>query len=440
VLTGNLDRPGGAMFPKGAHGPGNAKGTPGVGKGLRYARRYARVSGRPEVFGEFPVSRLAEEIETPGEGQIKAMFTIAGNPVLSTPNGNRLDKALASLDFMVSVDIYLNETTRHANVILPGGSPLEHCHFDMAFMQLAVRNNARYSPAVFDPPESHLPEWKTMLTLMSIVSGMGPAPDFDVLDDTVIMHMIQREIALETSPIHGQELTAILNPLKPRRGPERVIDFMLRTGPYGDGFGANPDGLNLSIVEEHPHGVDLGPLRPRIPEVLRTPSGKIELAPAPIVTDIVRLEEGLRAPSELVLVGRRHLRTNNSWMHNLPKLVAGNNRCTLQINPKDAERLGVEDNQLTTVASRVGSVTLRAEVTEGIMPGVVSIPHGWGHGTPGVRMGIAHEHAGVNTNILTDENLMDVPSGNAVLNGIPVTVTPAPDAPHPDHGEVAAAQ
>lgn len=426
ALTGNLDEPGGAMFPKAAHGGGNTKGAPGVGKGFRMARRMSRVRNRPEIFGEFPTACLAEEIETPGEGQIRALITVAGNPILSSPNGRRLDAALESLDYMVSLDLYLNETTRHANVILPGLSPLETCQFDPAFAQLSIENHARFSPAMFEKPEGQLTEWETLLRLGGIFSGLGPNVDTDLIDTMVMTNVIQREIQLETSVVHGRTPDELLEALKPRRGPERMIDFMLRTGPYGEGFGADPDGLTLDKLEAHPHGIALGKLAPRIPEMLRTPSGKIELAPEIVTGDVPRLREALGRPSNgLLLVGRRHLRSNNSWMHNSPRLVKGKARCTLQIHPEDAAAQGLSDGSMATIASRVGSIEIPVEVTSEIMPGVVSIPHGWGHNAPGARLGVAAEYAGVNSNLLTDEEALDEPSGNAILCGIPVTVSPA---------------
>lgn len=425
VLTGNLDRPGGAMFTKAAHGPPNTKGKPGVGRGIRPPRARSRVRGLPEIFGEFPCSVMAEEIETPGEGQIKAMVTIAGNPVLSTPNGERLDKALSTLDFMVSVDIYLNETTRHADVILPGPSPLEDIQFDPAFISLSVRNVARYSPAIFPLPETMQPEWQTLLRLASIVSGGGPNPDINVVDGMVIGQLIQRELKKENSPIAGREPAEILKALEPRVGPERLIDFMLRTGPYGEGFGANPDGLTLDKVANAPNGgIDLGPLEPRIPEVLRTASGKIEMAPQPILEDLQRLKaaEENGKHDDFVLIGRRHLFTNNSWLNNLQSLTAGKAACTALINPADAERLGLENGATAEIASRVGVVRAPVELDADIMPGVISLPHGWGHNAPGTQLSVASADAGVNSNILADEMLLDAPSGNAVLCGIPVSV------------------
>ncbi|MFI5366181.1 MAG: molybdopterin oxidoreductase family protein [Candidatus Binatia bacterium] len=423
VLTGHLDQPGGAMFTKGAAAAANTRGTPGRGKGVRFGRRASRVRQAPEVYGEFPVACLAEEIETPGDGQVRALITIAGNPVVSAPNAERLAGALGGLDFMISLDIYVNETTRHANVILPGLSPLEQSHYDIALRQLAIRNVATYSPPVFAVPPGQQPEWKTMLRLAGIASGQGATADLDSLDDFVTMQRIDHDVSAPGSPIHGRDAADIMAALAPRRGPDRILDLMLRSGPYGDAFGAEPDGLSLAALEAHPHGIDLGPLQPRIPEVLRTSSGKIELAPDAIVADVARLRNGLERPSQpMVLIGRRQLRSNNSWMHNLDVLVKGKPRCTLYLHPNDATRYGLRDGGVARVRSRVGSVEIPVEVTDAIMPGVVSIPHGWGHDEPEMRMAIAAQHAGVNSNRLADELALDPLSGNAVLNGIPVTI------------------
>jgi anaerobic selenocysteine-containing dehydrogenase len=423
ALSGHLDQDGGAMFTKAAAGAVNTRGVSGRGKGVRFGRRTSRVSGHPEVFGELPVGCLTEEIETPGQGQIRALVTIAGNPALSNPNGGRLAKGLASLELMVSCDIYLNETTRHAHVILPGLSPLEVPHYDIALWQLAVRNVANYSSPVFAPPADRPTEWQTMLKLTAIVMGQGASADPDALDDLVARQQVEEAIGATGSPIAGRDPDEIMAALAPRRGPERLLDLMLRTGPYGDAFGAKADGLTLATLEANPHGVDLGPLQPRIPEVLRTPSGKIELAPPSIVADVERLRATLARPANgMVLIGRRDLRSNNSWMHNVENLVRGKARCTLLIHPDDATRLALDDGDTAAVRSRVGVVLVPVEVTDGIMPGVVSIPHGWGHDAEGTRMRVARAHAGVNTNLLADEAMLDPLSGNAVLNGIPVTV------------------
>ena len=423
VLTGHLDQVGGAMFTKAASGSANTRGTPGRGKGVRFGRRTSRVRQAPEVYGELPAACLAEEIETPGDGQVRALITIAGNPALSTPNGARLERALTALDFMVSLDIYRNETTRHADVILPGLSPLEQSHYDLALRQLAIRNVATYSPPVFDPPAGQPPEWETLLRLAALVAGQGPAADTAGLDDLVTRQRVEHEVASPASPIHGRDAAEIMAALAPRRGPERLLDLMLRAGPYGDAFGANPGGLSLAALEAKPHGIDLGPLAPRIPEVLRTPSGKIELTPEPLVADVARLRTALERPgSSMVLIGRRDLRSNNSWMHNLGVLVKGNPRCTMHVHRADAERLGLADGGRARVVSRAGAIEVPVEVTQAIMQGVVSIPHGWGHDQPDARLRIAAAHAGVNSNRLADERALDPLSGNAVLNGIPVTV------------------
>jgi anaerobic selenocysteine-containing dehydrogenase len=426
VLTGNLDREGGAMFPMAAAGHANASGPPGHGRGVRTGRWHSRVRGLGELFGELPAACLAEEIDTPGEGRIRALITICGNPALSTPNSERLDRALADLEFMVSLDIYVNETTRHANVILPAPSPLRRSHYDLALYQFAVRNVARYSPPVL-PPEPELPdEWITMLRLSAVAAGLGPHPDLAGFDEQVVRAMVQRELQTPASPVAGRSADELMEALEPRSGPERMLDLMLRTGPYGDGFGTRPGGLSLAALEAAPHGIDLGPLRPRLPDALRTPSGRIELAPEPLVADVARLRASLsRRPPELVLIGRRQLRSNNSWMHNLPMLVRGKPRCTLQVHPHDAERHGISHGSDAVLSSRAGRLTAEVEVTDAIMPGVVSLPHGWGHSLAGSRTQVASAHAGVNSNLLADELELDVPSGNAVLNGIPVTVESA---------------
>jgi len=430
VLIGDLDRPGGAMFNTPAAGSPNTSGEPGSGRGVITGRYASRVRGRPEVFGELPAACMAEEIQTPGEGRIRGLFTIAGNPVLSTPNGDRLADALDTLDLMVSVDIYLNETTRHAHVILPAPSPLERSHFDLALYVFAVRNIANYSPPALPLPDGMPDEWETLLRLTGIAAGMGPDADTGALDDYVAAEAVRGTIGRAASPIQGRDADELLGELSARRGPERLLDLNLRTGPYGDAFGAR-QGLTLAQLESSPHGVDLGPLVPRIPEVLRTPSGKIELAPAQIVADLVRLEPALERwgaedPDDgLLLIGRRALRSNNSWMHNLPKLVSGPEGCTVLVSPGDAERLGITDGEPAVVTSAAGEIRLTARVSDDMMPGVVSVPHGWGHDLPGARLGVAAAHAGVNVNLLGDSGLLEDLSGNAVLNGIPVSLAPA---------------
>jgi anaerobic selenocysteine-containing dehydrogenase len=421
VVTGNLDRPGGAMFPRPAGGLANTKGAPGRGRGAIFGRWASRVRGLPEVFGELPAAALAEEIDTPGDGQIRALLTIAGNPVLSTPNSARLAAALDDLDFMVSIDIYVNETTRHADVILPAPSPLEKAHFDLVFQGFSVRNYANYSPPVLERPAGMPDESETVLRLTGVVTGQGPDADVAAIDDFVVRAAIGKEVADEHSPWHGRDVEDCLAELAPRTGTARLIDLLLRTGPYD---------LTLADLEARPHGVDLGPLQPRLPEILRTPSGRIELAPDALVADLARLHDAASAfaadPGQLVLIGRRHLRSNNSWMHNLPMLVRGPERCTLHVHPDDAVRLALADGAPATVRSRVGELTATVEVTEDIRPGVVSLPHGWGHDVDGVEQDVARAHAGVNSNVLTDEAVIEPLTGTAVLNGIPVTLSPVP--------------
>ncbi len=424
-LTGNLDREGGAMFTNAAVQPGMLTYEAGKGRGVKFGRWKSRVSGYPEVFGELPVNALAEEIETPGEGQVQALITVAGNPCLSMPNSARLQKALDSLEFMVSVDIYLNETTRHANVILPAPSALERSHYDVALYRLSVHNVANYSPPLFRRAPGQPDEWEILLRLAGLFAGQGPNPDVAALDDNHIRQLVEKEVEQAASSIFGRIPAEILAELSTRRGPERMLDFYLRSGPHGDGFGAKPGGVTLAKLEANPHGLDLGPLTPRLPEALRTPSGKIELAPSVLLADVERLQRWLSQvqPGQLVLIGRRDLRSNNSWMHNLPVLVKGKPRCTLRMHSADAAHLGLIDGEMVTIASRTGQVEAPLEITDNMMPGVVSLPHGWGHNLPGVQLRVAAASAGVNCNLLADEALLDPLSGNAVLNGIPVTVS-----------------
>ena len=421
VLTGNLDRPGGAMFPLGAAMP--APRPAGPGKGFTTGRWHSRVSGYPEALAELPAAALAEEIDTPGDGQIKAMITIAGNPVLSAPDGDRLDRALDSVDFMVSIDPYLNETTRHADVILPPPPPSQAGHFDFALNNLAVRNNARYSPPAL-PSDDRPDEPEILSRLALILYGIGYQADPALVDDQVIATTLQKETADQNSPVAGRAVDELTAMLIDGPGYERRLDMMLRLGAYGDAFGANPDGLTLERLKAAPHGIDFGPLQPRIPEVLKTRSGRIELAPEPLIADAARLQDSLgRGDDGFVLIGRRHLRSNNSWMHNLPALAGGTNRCTLQIHPDDAAELGLTDN--ASIKGPGGDVVAPVELDPGMRRGVVSLPHGWGHDRGGTRLGVAADQPGVNVNQLNDGGQLDPLSGTAVLNGIPVVVAPA---------------
>lgn len=407
ALTGNLDAPGGAMFATAAAG-GIPRSRP-----FRPGRWTSRVRGLPEAMGELPVATLADEIETPGDGQIRALVTVAGNPVLSAPSGARLDRGLAELDFMVSVDRYVNETTRHASVILPPPRSVQSPHYDFALLQFAVRNYARYSPPLV-PLDGRPSESAVLARLAAAVSGQphdgeGAASPIAVVDELVIAGMLHKAgMSERRDELEGADTT------------EQRIDLMLKLGPYGAWNGGE---LSLRTLLDNPHGLDLGPLRPRLPGALRTASGKVDLAPAQLVDDVARLRAGLTASApEMVLIGRRQLRSNNSWMHNIAGLVGGSNRCTLQIHPDDATRLGLGEQ--AKISSAAGSLTVQVEQTPTIMPGVVSLPHGWGH-SASTSQSVASATPGVNANVLTDDSVVDAISGTAVFNGVPVTVGPA---------------
>ena len=424
LLLGQLDRPGGAMFPLPANRlPGD--GTPG-GRGFTIGRWRSRVRNLPEVRGELPVATLADEILTPGPGQVRALVTIAGNPVLSTPHSARLDEALASLEFMVSVDFYRNETTRHADVILPPPAAPARSHYDAAFYGLSVRNIANYSPALL--PAAGPPEHEILARLTLIARGRGAAADPAQAHQALLRDTAKRVVKARGSRVQGRSADELLRlqeeQLGDREPTDRVIDLLIRAGAYGDGFGSHPGGLSLAHLEAHPHGVDLGPLTPLLPGALRTRSGQIELLAEPIVADIARLRASLTDESSgLLLIGRRHLRSNNSWMHNLPALAGGRALCTLQMHPEDAAARGLQAGALAQVTSRVGQVQAAVELTEDIMPGVVSLPHGYGHDRADTGQNVAAQRPGINSNVLTDPECIDPLSGNAVLNGIPVAVT-----------------
>lgn len=423
ALTGNLDRPGGALFPLSATDRAPRPAAPG--KGFALGRWASRVGGHPEAKGELPIAVLAEEIETPGDGRIRAVIALAANPVLSAPDGSRLERALDGLDFMVSVDPYLNETSRHADVVLPPPPPSRSAHFDFAFNGFAVRNQVRYSPpAVPLAPES-MDECEILARLVLAVGGMHGA-DPSAVDDQVIDRTLGKAVADPLSPVHGRDVKELAAALTGPGGPERRLDLMLRLGPYGDGFGADPAGLTLARLADRPHGIDLGPLKPRLPGILKTRSGRVELLPAPIAADLPRLRAALTGvPASLVLVGRRHLRSNNSWMHNVSTLNGGSNRCTVQVHPADAARLGLADGGAARITTEAGEITIPVEITDTVRAGVVSVPHGWGHDRPGTRMAVAHARPGVNVNQLLDGSRRDPLSGTSVLNGFPVQLAPA---------------
>jgi len=383
ILIGSLDVEGGALITSPAFGYVR-KGTKGAG---HFNAFQSRVSGLPEFSGELPAVTMAEEMLTPGDGQIKAMISIAGNPVISCTNANELDKAFAGLDFYVAFDFYINATTRHADVILPPTSSLEHDHYDIAFFRLAIRNSARYNQPVFEPAEDSLHDWEIFNALTQRVS--------------------------ELKNLEFRALPA----------PHIIIGQGIEMDHYGPV--QNPQiALTFDKLKAAPHGIDLGPLVPGLSERIGTETGKINCAPEFILNDLPRLANSANKtkPDQLVLIGRRHVRSNNSWMHNYHRLVKGKPRWQLMMHPSDMQARGIDDQATVTIKSRVGAVTTTAVATDELMPGVVSLPHGWGHRKPGVNLSIASQQEGVNCNELTDNTLIDALCGNAALNGVPVEV------------------
>ena len=417
ILTGNLDRAGGVMFPHPAHAHGGPARRTGR---VPYDRWRTRVRGLPEFAGELPVSALAEEIDTPGDERVRAMLTVAGNPVSSTPNAQRLDQALGQLEFMVSIDLYINETTRHADIILPTSAPLERPNYPLAFHNLSVRNFAKWGPAVLEAP----PGVKHLYEIICELAGRLNGADASTADEMMRAVILSR-IAGPGSANPEVSLDEARQQLGDKPGPEWILDGMIRSGSRGDCFSGQ--GLTLSDVQNAEHGMDLGPMAPRLSDQIATGDGRISLDDALMQEDTARLEKVLhRERPELVLIGRRHLRSNNSWMHNLEKLAKGPSRCTLLMNPADAEARGLIDGQFAEICSAAGSVEAEVEVSNELCSGVVSLPHGYG--TPDTRphMGVAGRlQPGANSNNLTDENAIDKPSGNAILNGIPVHIQAA---------------
>ena len=389
LLTGNLDRAGGAMFPSSAVGyvqPGEP--SPG-----HFARYHTRVSKLPEFAGEFPSTALAEEMLTPGEGQIKALYTLAGNPVLSSPNGRQLDSALEGLDLMVALDFYLNETTRHADFILPPTGPLEHDHYDVAFFRLAVRDVARFNEAVFDRPMGTLHDWE-------ILSGLSKALS---------------------------EVKQI--PFKPLIEPKMLMDMGMQMGPYGKSAGSEHQ-LSLAALQKHPSGIDLGPLKESLSNRICTQDKSIHLVIDALIEPIralsqERSEAGALSDTgfDMRLIGRRHVRSNNSWMHNFHRLMKGPKRYQALVHPTSLSALGILDGGVIEIETRVGKERIEVQSSDEIMPGVVSIPHGWGHNRPGTNLNIAEQHAGVSVNDLVDDQLFDPITGNAALNGVPCKIS-----------------
>lgn len=402
------------MLPKPAAWSITTQPLPGLESGAaEFGRWRTRVRGAKEVLGQAPVSCMAEEIATPGDRQLKALITVAGNPVLSTPGGDRLDEALPMLEAMISVDLWLNEMTRHADVILPGLSPLEQPHHDDLILLFAIRSIANYSAPVFDPGDRPH-EWEILIRLTGLCTGT-PAEDVDVaaIDDGFFDYLAF------TQGLDGAKIRELYE----YGGPERMLDLTLRTGPFGDRYGENPGGLTLDLLKANPNGIDFGPMVPQLPDLLGTPDKKIRLAPQYLLDDLPRLAARLQRPAdELVLVSRRHLRSNNTWLHNVPALMKGKDRCTLLMHLDDAARREIADDDVVTVKSSAGEISVPVEITDAIRPGVESMPHGWGHGKPGTRMAVANGSPGVNTNVLSPPTFLDERSGNGALNGIPVTI------------------
>ena len=421
VLTGNLDRPGGVMFTTPA-APIDAA-LPQE-KGYAIGRWRSRVSGQPEVDGTIPSSTMAEEMLTPGDGQVRAMVLLMTNPVRSAANSAELERAFAGLDFLVAVDFYINETTRHAHVILPTPSPAEQSSYEIGLYLLSVRNVAKWSWAAVPPPAGTPETWEVLSALSARLMGLGDLPAKDV-DDFVFRHFAEGAVAADRR-WPGLTIDEIVAKVERAIGPERIVDMLLRIGPYGDGFGRRREGLTLARLRAAEHGLDLGPLAPRLRDVINTESGVVELAPTTMTDDLPRLRTDMaRAATDLLLIGRRDLRCSNSFMHNLPALVKGRDRCTLQVSPADAARMGLVDGGRARITSRVGSVEAPVEVTDDLMPGVVSLPHGWGHDVADTHLSVAKAHPGVNANVLTDNQAYDEASGTAVLFGTPVRVAAA---------------
>lgn len=423
VVTGNLDRKGGVLFPRPAVSLGFV--GPKAGEAVPLGRSRSPVGGHDEILGEWPMAAFAEEIESERDDRIRALVMIAGNPVVSAPNAERIDRALDRLEFMLAFDYYVNESTRHADLIIPPTTVLEHDHYDVALLHFAVANVAKWSPAALEPDPGMRPIWRSLLGLSKRLMGLGALSDEQV-DGLVVRQLVPS--VLERSAHAGRlEVDDVVAQLGDRPGPRRLIDLLLRLGAYGDGFGLAPGGLTLASLEASGSGVLLGPLGPSLPESIRTPSGRIELAPARIVADLPRLDAWLaRAPeASMQLIGRRQIRSMNSWLHNLPAMAKGRERCTLELSPVDAARLGLSAGDRARVTSRVGEVVVPVELSSRMAPGVASLPHGFGHDAPGAQLSVAARRPGVNANRVVDDAEVDRPSGTSVLFGVPVRITPA---------------
>lgn len=420
ILTGHFDERGGMMFPRpatGNHEPGPPVEDLSVGLFKTIGR------GLPLIDGQLPAGAMAEEIEesTAGEHRMRALITAAANPVLSAPNGDRLVEAMGELEFMVSVDIYLNETTQHADLILPTQVQGEFANYDMIYTTTSSHNWAALSPQLFEPEPGTKAHWEVLLDLVGALTGTTAAE----IDEQAFQELCA-QITQPGAPADHKSAEEVASELGTTGGPLRMLDALLRAGPYGDRFGKDASGLSLRKLEEAGGAVDLGPLQPRFPEMVKTPSGRIQLAHPHITADVPRLEATLAERSssdEMLLIGRRQVRNMNTWLHQVRALGKGPNRCTLLIHPEDAARVGVTHKGKVRVRSRSGEVVAEAEVSAEMMPGVVSLPHGFGHARKGTRTSVASElQPGVNANQLTDELPLDVPSGTHIANGIPVEI------------------
>ena len=421
VLTGNLDRPGGAMFTTPAVGSRTTLPRARRSAPVTLGRHRSRVRAAPEVLGELPAACLAEDVLTPGDGRVRGLITFAGNVARSIPSSGDVERALDDLDVLISIDPYLNETTSRADVVLPPAPPLTRPHFDIALYAYAIRNVANFSPPVYDAPDGTMAEWDILLRLIGILEGRGPTSDPAIIEDR-----LAQDLAARIARQHPVTAADVLD-ATPGAGAERLLDMRLRSGPYGDQFGRLPGGLSLDVLREHPHGLDLGPLVPRLDEVMAVaPTGLVELAPPVIVDDLARVRRLLAEPPAegMTMIGRRGRHSMNSSLHNVDGL-AGKDRSTLHVHPHDAQRLGLTDGSLADVTSRRATIRVSVEVTEDIAPGVCSLPHGFGHDTPGSRQRLATSYAGANANALTDDAALDPLSGTAALNGTVVQVSPA---------------
>ncbi len=407
ILTGNMGSPGGMMFS--TQVASHLDLAPPYPSDAPLISHHSRVSGKPAVLGLLPSGTLAEEIDTPGEGKIRGLITIGANPVLSAPGADRLEKALPQLDFFIAFDSYVNESTVHADVILPSPSPLEQAHWDVWAWPWCLSSGGHYSPPLF--PHEGMEEWRAVLTVAALLSGQPfQAIDTNAMDDNYFASMCT---------VLGLDPAKIL-PLAPKHGAERILELAIRGGRYGDRYGER-EGLTLDDFKAHPHGMLVGKAEPGVP--LRTKSGKIELAPQYVLDDLPRLRSAMTEKrADTYLVSRRTLRSMNSWMNNVHTLSKGPERCTLLIHPEDAAGLGIGENDSVEVQNGENMIVVPAEITPHIKRGIVSIPHGWGHDRPGSRLSIAEKKPGVNANRLNPAELLDVPSGNAVVNGVPVTL------------------